>query len=136
MAKGDNQVFLLGNLGSDPDIRFVASGTCVAKFSVATSRSWKDKNDEWQEEVEWHRVVIWGKAAESLSDKLFKGDMVHVVGRIHYDSYEKDGIKRYTTEIVADTVRPIKAKGADHKSHEEGENSHNKEIEDSNDFPF
>ena len=102
---GLNRVILMGNLGSDPEMRYTASGTAVAKFSVATSRKFTGKDGQKQEKTEWHRIVAWGKLAEICGQYLGKGKQVMIEGRIEYGSYEKDGVKHYTTDIVAENMR-------------------------------
>ena len=105
---GINKVILVGHLGKDPEIRYTQSGAAVASLTVATSRSWTNKStNEREEETEWHRIVAWGKLAEFCEKYLSKGRQVYVEGRIQTRSYEKDGIKRYSTEIVADTVQAL-----------------------------
>ena len=100
MAKGICKVFLLGNLGRDPEVRYTQSGTAVCNFSLATERSVK-KGDEWVPEVEWHKLVAWGKLAEVCGEYLSKGSKVHVEGRLQTRSWEdQNGNKRWTTEIV------------------------------------
>jgi single-strand DNA-binding protein len=98
-----NKVFLMGHLGSDPEIRYTQSGAAVANFSVATSERWKDKvTGEDKENTEWHRIVAWNKTAEIAGERLRKGDLVFIDGRIQTRGWEdKNGNKRYTTEIVA-----------------------------------
>ena len=98
-----NKVLLVGNLGRDPEIRYTASQMAIANLSVATTERRK-KGDSWEDETQWHRVVAFGKTAEFLSEYATKGSTVVVEGRITYGSYEKDGEKRYTTEIVAEKV--------------------------------
>ena len=101
-----NKVILVGNLGKDPDVRFTASGRAVCKFPVATSERWTDQQGQKQERTEWHNVVVWGKQAETCGQYLAKGRQVFVEGSIHTRSYDdKDGNKRYITEIVARDVR-------------------------------
>lgn len=99
-----NKVFLLGRLGRDAEVKVTASGQSVGSFSMATSERWKDRSGQWQERTEWHRVVLWGKAAESLQPYLVKGKEIHVEGRLQTRSWEKDGQKHYSTEVVADRV--------------------------------
>jgi single-strand DNA-binding protein len=103
MSRNLNKVMLIGNLGSDPEIRTTGSGARVAQMSLATSRSWTDRGGEIQERTEWHRVVCWEKLAEIAERFLKKGERVYVEGEIEYRSYEaKDGSgTRYTTEIRA-----------------------------------
>jgi single-strand DNA-binding protein len=99
-----NRVILLGNLGRDAELKYTASGAAVCSFSMATTEKWKGRDGQAQEKTEWHRVVLWGKAAESLAEYLTKGKQVAVEGRIETRTYDKDGEKRYSTEIKADRV--------------------------------
>jgi single-strand DNA-binding protein len=108
---GFNRVILIGNLGSDPEMRYTASGTAVAKFSVATSRKFTGKDGQKQEKTEWHRIVAWGKLAEICGQYLGKGKQVMIEGRIEYGSYEKDGVKHYTTDIVAENMTMLGTPG-------------------------
>jgi single-strand DNA-binding protein len=106
MAGGVNKVILVGNLGADPDMRYTPSGQGVCELRIATSESWNDKNGQRQERTEWHRVVVWGKRAEVCSKYLAKGRQVFVEGRIQTRTYDdKDGNKRYITEIIAADVQ-------------------------------
>jgi single-strand DNA-binding protein len=98
-GKGVNKVILIGNLGADPEIRYTANGTAVAKLNIATTESYVDRDGNRQEQTEWHRVVAWRKLAEICGQYLSKGRQVYIEGRLRTTSYEKDGIKRYTTEI-------------------------------------
>src|SRR5690606_26707219 len=101
-----NKAIILGNLGKDPEVRFTNSGQAVCQFSVATSERWLDSDGNKQERTEWHNVVVWGKQAENCGQYLNKGSQVFVEGRIQTRSYDdKDGNKRYMTEIVAKDVR-------------------------------
>ncbi len=101
-----NKVTLIGRIGQDPDFRATPSGTNIARLSVATNRRWRGNDGQWQEETEWHRVVTFGKRAESVRNYMSKGRLVYVEGRIHYDSYtDKDGVKKYSTDIIADYIR-------------------------------
>lgn len=100
-GRGVNKVILIGNLGADPELRYTANGTAVAKLNVATTESYVDKDGNRQEQTEWHRVVVWRKLAEICGQYLSKGKQVYIEGRLRTTSYEKDGIKRYTTEIEA-----------------------------------
>lgn len=96
-----NKVQLIGNLGQDPELKHTQSNEPVCNFSLATSEKWTDKNNQKQERTEWHRVVVWGKQAETCSQYLSKGRQVYVEGKLQTRDYEdKDGIKRYTTEVV------------------------------------
>ena len=97
-----NKVILVGNLGRDVELRYTTGGNAVANFSLATTETWNDKSGTRQEKTEWHRVVLWGKQAESLQEYLTKGKQVYLEGRLQTREYDgKDGNKRYTTEVVA-----------------------------------
>lgn len=98
---------ILGHLGRDPELRYLQNGSPTCKLSVATSRRYTNKNNEAVEETEWHRVAVFGKQAEACGNFLTKGRQVCVEGRLRTSSYDKDGQKHYTTEIVADTVQFI-----------------------------
>lgn len=109
--KGVNLVVLLGRLGSDPDVQKLANGTTVARFSVATSEVWKDKQGQKQEKTEWHRVVAWGKLGEICGEYLEKGSQVSIQGKLSTRSWEDQaGVKKYSTEIVAAQVQFIGGK--------------------------
>ena len=103
-SRSVNKVILVGRLGKDAETKFTPGGTAVTKFSVATSRRWKDKQSgEWKEETDWTNITLW--QAENLANYLTKGKQVYVEGRIHTRSYDdKDGKKVYATEVVADEV--------------------------------
>lgn len=101
-----NKVTLIGNLGGDPEIRTLESGTKVGRFSLATNESYKDKDDTWQTLTEWHNVVVWRDAAERAERLLKKGMLVYVEGKITYRKYtDKDGVERSATDIVASSYR-------------------------------
>ena len=102
-----NKVLLLGNLGRDPEVRYLPSGNAVANFSIATSENFTDRNGSKQEKTDWHNIVVYGKQAESCGQYLKKGRQVFIEGRVSYRNYEaKDGSgKRYVTEIVAQRVQ-------------------------------
>ncbi len=113
-----NKVIIMGNLGQDPDMRYMPSGTPACNISVATSRSWKNKDTgEKQEETSWHRCVAFGKTAEIINEHFTKGRKILIEGRLRYGSYEKDGIKRYTTEIVIDRFEFVEKKSGDSRPH-------------------
>ncbi len=102
MSRSLNKAMIIGNLGSDPEVRSTSSGTRVATLSVATSRRWNDRSGQEQERTEWHRVIAWEGLAEICERYLSKGDRVYVEGRIEYRQWEgDDGRTRYTTEIRA-----------------------------------
>ncbi len=105
---GVNRAILVGNLGRDPELRHTPNGQAVVNFTLATSENWTDKSGERQERTEWHRIVVWGKTAEMCNQYLSKGRTVYIEGRIQTREWEdKDGNKRYTTEINAQTVQFI-----------------------------
>jgi single-strand DNA-binding protein len=100
-----NKVLLVGNLGRDAEVRYTPGGAPVASFSIATTENWTSKDGEKHEQTEWHRIVLWGKSAESLQPYLTKGKQIYVEGRLQTRQWDdKDGNKRYTTEIKADRV--------------------------------
>ena len=109
MARGINKVIVLGNLGADPDARYMPNGNAVTNISVATTDSWKDKESgERQEKTEWHRVVFFGRLAEIASEYLKKGSQVYVEGRLQTRKWEdKEGNDRWTTEIVANEMQML-----------------------------
>ena len=101
-----NKVFLIGNLGRDPEVRFTPSGRAVANFTVATSEKWSDADGNRKEHTEWHNIVVWGKQAETCGQYLSKGRQVFIEGTIRRREYEdKEGNKRSVTEIIARDVR-------------------------------
>ena len=108
-----NKVILVGNLGKDPEVRFTPSGRAVAKFSIATTESWMDQESGRQERTEWHNIVVWGKQAESCGQYLAKGRQVFIEGAIRSRSYDdKEGNKRYITEIIAQRVQFLGSGGS------------------------
>lgn len=113
MARGINKVILVGNLGADPDTRYTASGAAVSNLSVATSRSWRDKqSNEMREETEWHRVVLFGRLGEIAGEYLRKGSKVYLEGRLQTRKWQdKQGQDRWTTEIVADEMQMLDSRG-------------------------
>tara|TARA_B100001173_G_scaffold239759_1_gene209545 strand:+ start:4077 stop:4505 length:429 start_codon:yes stop_codon:yes gene_type:complete len=104
MQKGSvNKVVLIGHLGGDPETRFTPSGAAVANFNLATNESWKDANGDIQDKTEWHRCVMFGKSAELAGNLLKKGQLVFTEGKLQTRNWEdKDGVKRYTTEVVCE----------------------------------
>ena len=99
-----NRVMLIGRLGRDPEFRYTASGVAMAKFSLATDR-WKRKGEE--QPPDWHRITVWSRLAEICAQYLTKGKQVMIEGRIEYGSYEKDGVKHYTTDIIAENMQML-----------------------------
>jgi len=103
-----NKVILVGRLGKDPDLRYTTSGTAVANFTLATSERYKDRNGDSQEKTEWHNIVAWRNLAEICGKFLKKGKQVYIEGKIQTRSYDdRDGNKRYITEIVADQMQML-----------------------------
>ena len=132
MSASFNKALILGNLGADPELRYTANNQAVTSLSVATNHTWSDAKGERQERTEWHRVIVFGRTAENCANYLQKGSTVHVEGRIQTREWEdKDGHKRYTTEIVANSVQFLSnTKGAG-----EGQGSNESHINEE-DIPF
>lgn len=106
-----NKVILVGNLGRDPEVRSTPSGQQVAKFSVATTRKWKDRDGNRQEKTEWHNIVVWGKQAEIAGQYLTKGKQVYIEGRLETSSWEKEGQKHYKTDVICDQFTMLGSRG-------------------------
>ncbi|XOV85881.1 MAG: single-stranded DNA-binding protein [Pseudomonadota bacterium] len=112
MARGVNKVILVGNLGNDPDTRYLQSGSAVTNVSLATSKAWKDRNSgENREATEWHRVVFFNRLAEIAGEYLKKGSKIYVEGELRTRQWERDGQKHYTTEIVANELQMLDSRG-------------------------
>ena len=137
---GVNKAILVGRLGKDPEIKYTPSGTAIANFTMATSENYKDKDGQKQERTEWHRIVAFGKLAEICGEYLAKGKQVYIEGRIQTRSWDdKDGNKKYMTEIVANTMQMLgkadeAAKGSTELPHDAGSASEPAVIEE--DVPF
>jgi single-strand DNA-binding protein len=109
-----NKVILVGNLGRDAELKYTPGGSAVANMTLATTDSYKDASGERQEKTEWHRVVMWGKQAESLTQYLTKGKQIYLEGKLETREWnDKDGNKRYTTEIRAESIQFLGKKGQD-----------------------
>lgn len=109
---GVNKVILIGRLGADPEVKYLPDGTVVAKVSLATSETWKDKAGEKQEKTEWHRVVMWRRLAEICGEYLHKGSQIYVEGKLQTRSWEdSDGNRKWSTEVVANTMQMLESKG-------------------------
>ena len=109
---GVNRVILIGRLGRDPELKFTPAGKAVTNFTMATSENWKDDSGEKQERTEWHRIVIWGKLAEVAAKYLSKGKQVYIEGKLQTSEWtDKEGQKRYTTEIIANNMTMLDSKG-------------------------
>lgn len=103
-----NRVTLVGHLGRDPEVRRLENGTPVGKFSIATTESYKDTNGEWQNQTEWHDIIVWRAQAEQAEKVLKKGSLVYIEGKLTHRKWtDKNGIERYTTEIVASSFRGL-----------------------------
>jgi single-strand DNA-binding protein len=101
-----NKVILIGNLGRDPEVRYLEGNIAVARFSVATNESYKDKKGEWQTQTEWHDIVCWRNLAERAEKQLKKGSQIYLEGKLTHRKYQdKEGNDRYVTEVVANTIR-------------------------------
>ncbi len=112
-SRGVNKVILVGNVGNDPEVRYMPNGNAVANVSVATSDSWKDRNTgDQQERTEWHRVVFFNRLAEIVEQYVKKGTKLYLEGRLQTRSWEQDGAKRYSTEIVANEMQMLDSRGA------------------------
>ena len=112
MARGINKVILVGNLGRDPDTRYLPSGGAVTNVSLATSRSWKDRDSgEQKEKTEWHRIVFFNRLAEIAGEYLKRGSKVYVEGELRTREWEKEGQKHFTTEIVGNEMQMLDSKG-------------------------
>ena len=121
MARGVNKVILIGNVGGDPETRYLPNGNAVTNITLATTDSWKDKQTgQQQDRTEWHRVVFFGKLAEIAGEYLRKGGQCYVEGRLQTREWEKDGVKRYTTEIVVDMNGTLQLLGGRGGSNEGG----------------
>jgi single-strand DNA-binding protein len=107
-----NKAILVGRLGKDPEVKYTPDGLMVTNFTIATDEQWKDKSGEKVQKTEWHRIVTFGKLAEICGKYLIKGKLVYVEGRIQTRSWEdKEGVKKYTTEIVASDMKMLDSKG-------------------------
>ena len=117
MGKGINKVIIIGNVGQDPETKYMPSGGAVTNLSVATSESWKDKQTgQPQERTEWHRVVFFNRLAEIASEYVRKGSKVYVEGSLRTRQWEQDGVKRYSTEIVASQMQMLDSKSGDQQA--------------------
>lgn len=112
-----NQVILIGRLGKDPETRYTGGGQAVCSFSIATDESWKDRNGEKQKRTEWHRIVAWGKTAEIAQEYLKKGREVSIIGKLQTrDWQDKEGVKRYSTEIIVQRLILLSNGGSGHSA--------------------
>ncbi|MBI3006334.1 MAG: single-stranded DNA-binding protein [Ignavibacteriales bacterium] len=137
-SRSVNRVTLIGNLGKDPELRYTSSGVAVASFSLATNESWKDPDGNIQERTQWHNLIAWRKLAEICGEFLKKGSKIYAEGRLQYRNYDdKNGVKRFVTEIVIDEMVMLDSRGASVPQSEPA-SSHPQEStpEKSDDLPF
>lgn len=106
-----NKVILVGNVGKDPESSYTQGGMAITKLSLATTEKRKDKDGNRKESTDWHRIVFFGKLAEIVGEYVAKGSQICVIGRIKYGSYDKDGVKHYTTDIIGDEMQMLGGKG-------------------------
>ena len=133
---GVNKVILIGNLGRDPEISYTSAGLAVARFSIATSETWKDKSTgDKKEKTEWHRVVAFGKLAEICGEYLIKGKQIFIEGRLQTSSWEKDGVTRYSTDIIASDMKMLGSKN-DYVQEKPAEDPAMPEHQTDDDIPF
>lgn len=107
---GVNKVILIGNLGKDPEVKYLESKVPVANFSLATNSSWKDKEGIKKEHTEWHNIVLWRGLAELAEKYLHKGDKIYIEGKLRTRSYEKDNVTKYITEIIGENMTMLSGK--------------------------
>ena len=125
MARGVNKVILVGTCGQDPEVRYLPNGNAVTNLSLATSEQWNDKQSGQKvERTEWHRVSLFGKVAEIAGEYLRKGSQVYIEGKLQTREWEKDGIKRYTTEIIVDINGTMQLLGGRPQGQQQGGDQH------------
>jgi single-strand DNA-binding protein len=125
-----NKVILVGNLGRDPEVRYMPNAEAVCNFSIATTDSWKDKNGEKKEKTEWHNIVMYRVLADIAGKYLKKGSPVYIEGRLQTRKWEKDGVTRYSTEIIGDKMQMLGTKGEsqDNESPEKPANQRHQHV--------
>jgi single-strand DNA-binding protein len=116
-----NKVILVGNLGRDPEVRYMPNGEAVCNFSIATTENWKDKSGVKQEKTEWHNIVMYRRLAEIAGEYLKKGRPVYVEGRLQTRKWEKDGVTRYSTEIIGDQMQMLGGRDSGGASYEDAQ---------------
>ena len=140
-----NKVILVGNTGRDPEVRYMPNGEAVANFSIATTENWKDKAGVKQEKTEWHNIVMYRKLAEIAGEYLKKGKPVYIEGKLQTRKWEKDGVTRYSTEIIADSMQLLGNKDNSNSSDSSDNQDENKHttpqavpqgFDESEDIPF
>lgn len=115
-----NKAIIVGNLGKDPEVRYMPNGEAVANFSIATTENWKDKSGVKQEKTEWHNIVMYRRLAEIAGEYLKKGAPVYIEGRLQTRKWEKDGVTRYTTEIIGDQMQMLGSKAQSNDASDTG----------------
>jgi single-strand DNA-binding protein len=136
MAKGLNKVMLIGHLGKDPELKYTEKGTAYCNFSIATDESYKDENGNKVDRTEWHNIVTWRKLAEICQQYLKKGSKIYCEGKLQTDSYEKDGIKRYSTKIVMTDMSMLDSKGSSDKVSDQAVKPAESGPGETDDLPF
>lgn len=133
---GVNKVILVGRLGKDPEVRNLENGATVANFTIATSESYKDRTTGEKKEItEWHNIVLWRGLAEISQKYLHKGDMIYIEGKLRTRSWEKEGVTRYTTEVVADNMTMLSTRGSGGGGNSGGGYSSGEPVRQSTDRP-
>lgn len=138
---GVNKVILIGNLGKDPEVKTLENGTKVCNFPIATSETWKDKQGQKKEQTEWHNIVLWRSLAEIAERYLGKGSQVYIEGKLRTRQWEdKDGNKRYTTEVIGDTLTMLgkkpEADGSHSNTTQNNHSNFNTQSGSEDDIPF
>jgi single-strand DNA-binding protein len=132
MSASVNKVILIGNLGKDPEVRYMQNGDAVANITLATSETWKDKNGERQEKTEWHRITFYRKLAEIVGKYVKKGMPIYLEGRLETRKWtDKGGIERYTTEVVSDDMKMLAPKPGGSDERDQGHSSNSERSRDS-----
>lgn len=129
-----NKVLLIGGLGRDPEVRYMPNGEAVANFSIATTETWKDKQGVKQERTEWHNIVTYRKLAEIVGEYLKKGSQIYLEGKLQTRKWEKDGITRYSTEIIMDTMQMLPSKQESGTQRDSEQTSGNSSANDASNF--
>jgi len=141
MAANLNKVMIMGRLGTEPDYRVSQQGMQICKLNIATNDKYKDKSGEWKEETDWHRVVLFGNLADIANKYLKKGRAVYIEGKIKTSSYDKDGEKRYSTDIIANTMQMLDSLGSQQgeggtREPVQGYSDPDTQVNDEDDVPF
>jgi single-strand DNA-binding protein len=129
-----NKVILMGGLGRDPEVRYMPNGEAVANFSIATTETWKDKQGARQEKTEWHNIVTYRKLAEIVGEYLKKGSQIYLEGKLQTRKWEKDGITRYSTEIIMDEMKMLGGKPESGTQRDSEQTSGNSSANDASNF--